>query len=174
MKQDIFNFPLSIESEHSPAKIHYQIGEFQNKKSCALVIPTNCDGEARFGLLAEVNANFSYNQQIYQAACANHSMHIGDILSVKNTEGASQGPYFIINAVVKQHWDDELTLENLSASLEALVVEVDRLGLSCVSLPVWDNKTALPFKEVNDLFEKILLKLPYVEWHIFTQKFGCL
>ena len=95
MKQDIFNFPLSIESEHSPAKIHYQIGEFQNKKSCALVIPTNCDGEARFGLLAEVNANFSYNQQIYQAACANHSMHIGDILSVKNTEGASQGPYFL-------------------------------------------------------------------------------
>jgi hypothetical protein len=173
MKQDFSGFTRSIESEHSPAKIFYQIGEFQTQSSCALVIPTNCDGDAKFGLLADVNANFFYNQQIYQAACANHSMRIGDILSVKNTEGASQGPYFIINAVVKQHWDDELTLENLSACLEALVVEVDRLGLSCVSLPVWDNRTALPFKAVNDLFESILLKLPYVEWHIFTQKFGC-
>ena len=79
-------------------------------------------------------------------------------------------PYFIINVAVKRHWDDELTLENLAEGLEALVVEVDRLGLSCVSLPVWDNKTTLSFKAVNDLFESILLKLPYVEWHIFMQK----
>lgn len=170
MKQDFFDFPKLVESIHSPAKIHYQIGEFQTQPSCALVIPTNCDGVATLGILADMNARFAYNQQIYQAACANHSVRIGEVLTVKNPQGLPLEPYFIINAAVKRHWDDELTLENLAEALEALVVEVDRLGLSCVSLPVWDNKTTLPFKAVNDLFESILLKLPYVEWHIFTQK----
>lgn len=173
MKQDFFDFPKLVESTQTPAKIHYQIGEFLTQASCALVIPTNCDGVAAFGMLADVNARFAYNQQIYQAACANHSMHIGEVLSVKNKQGPPLEPYFIINAAVKQHWDDELTLENLAKGLEAAVVEVERLGLSCVSLPVWDNKTILPFSAVNDLFESILLKLPYVEWHIFVPNSGC-
>lgn len=173
MKPDLSQYPKLVQAANSPGKIYYQIGEVTSKESCALVIPTNCRGETKFGFLDKVNALFPYNQKIYQAACANNSMRIGDVLSVKNNQTVSTNPYFIINVPLKHSWDDELTLDNLAKGLEALVVEVDRLGLSCVSLPVWDNKTSLSYTKVNHLFESILLNLPYVDWYIFSQNTDC-
>jgi len=96
MKQDFFDFPKLVESIHSPAKIHYQIGEFQTQPSCALVIPTNCDGVATLGMLADMNARFAYNQQIYQAACANHSVRIGEVLTVKTHKVSLWNPISLL------------------------------------------------------------------------------
>jgi len=108
-------------------------GNLLEAEAEALVNTVNCIGHMGKGIALQFKQAFPANFKAYQAACRAGEVTPGKMLITDN--GSLVNPRYIINFPTKRHWRGQSRLEDIAAGLQALVVEVQRLGVR--SIAVW-------------------------------------
>lgn len=132
----------------------------------ALVNTVNCVGLMGKGIALQFKQAFPLNFTHYAAACRAGEVIPGRML-VYDTEGLAN-PRYIINFPTKRHWKGRSRLEDIASGLEALVAEVQRLGISSIAVPpLGCGLGGLDWQVVRPLIEAAFAALPRVRVLLF-------
>ena len=119
----------------------------------ALVNPVNCDGVMGRGLAAQFKRAFPATFESYRAACKRGEVVPGRMNVFEL--GARSTPRFIINFPTKRHWRNQSRMKDIEAGLEALVIDVQRLGVRSIAIPpLGCGLGGLDWKEVRPRIER--------------------
>jgi O-acetyl-ADP-ribose deacetylase (regulator of RNase III) len=132
----------------------------------ALVNTVNCVGYMGKGIALQFKQAFPANFKHYEAAC-----HAGDLVPGKmmiHDNGGLVNPRYIINFPTKRHWRGQSRLEDIATGLQALVVEVQRLGIRSIAVPpLGCGLGGLDWGVVRPMIEQAFSALPDVRILLF-------
>lgn len=109
-------------------------GNILKAKTTAIVNPINCQGAMGAGLALQFRNTFPDNYRAYRLACVSKEIESGRMF-VFERENPEDGPRIIVNFPTKVHWRDKSRLEDIRIGLDALVEEVQRLGIRSIAIP---------------------------------------
>lgn len=99
----------------------------------ALVNTVNTVGVMGRGVALQFKQTFPENFKVYKKACDEGKVRLGAMFVVDL--GGLQNPRYIINFPTKKHWRGKSRHEYIESGLEALVAEIQRLGIESIALP---------------------------------------
>jgi O-acetyl-ADP-ribose deacetylase (regulator of RNase III) len=146
--------------------IEFQRGNLLEAKAEALVNTVNCVGVMGKGIALQFKQAFPENFKQYKKACDASEVKPGQMFTVAT--GNLFNSSYIINFPTKRHWKGKSTLEDIKAGLEALVTEVQRLGIRSIAIPpLGCGNGGLDWAVVKPLIVDAFAALPGVEVLIF-------
>ncbi len=141
-------------------------GNLLEAEAEALVNTVNCIGHMGKGIALQFKQAFPANFKAYQAACRAGEVTPGKMLITDN--GSLISPRYIINFPTKRHWRGQSRLEDIAAGLQALVVEVRRLGVRSIAVPpLGCGLGGLDWGVVRPMIEQAFSALPDVRILLF-------
>lgn len=141
-------------------------GNLLNSEADALVNTVNTVGVMGRGIALQFRQDFSENFRLYQAACRQGKVHIGEMFITRTTQLT---PAYIINFPTKVHWREQARIENIQTGLIDLVVKVKEYGIHSIALPpLGCGLGGLRWEQVRSLIEEAFSVLPDVEVIIFA------
>jgi O-acetyl-ADP-ribose deacetylase (regulator of RNase III) len=127
----------------------------------ALVNTVNCVGYMGKGIALQFKQAFPENFKHYELACEAGEVQPGRMLV--HDKGGLVKPRWIINFPTKRHWRGKSRLEDVRAGLEALIADVQRLGIRSIAVPpLGCGLGGLDWKVVRPLIEQAFALLPEV------------
>ena len=128
----------------------------------ALVNTVNTVGVMGRGVALQFKQTFPENFKVYKKACDEDRVQLGVMFVVDL--GGLQNPRYIINFPTKNHWRGKSRYEYIEQGLEALVAEIQRLGIESIALPpLGCGLGGLDWNQVYRRIEERLGSLPNVE-----------
>ncbi|MGQ5524230.1 type II toxin-antitoxin system antitoxin DNA ADP-ribosyl glycohydrolase DarG [Chitinimonas sp. PSY-7] len=128
----------------------------------ALVNTVNCVGYMGKGIALQFKQAFPANFRHYEAAC-----HAGDMVPGKmmiHDNGGLVNPRYIINFPTKRHWKGKSRIEDIESGLNALVADVQRLGIRSIAVPpLGCGLGGLEWRMVRPMIERAFASLPDVQ-----------
>lgn len=132
----------------------------------ALVNTVNCVGYMGKGIALQFKQAFPDNFKTYEAAC-----HAGDVVPGRmlvHDNGGLVNPRYIINFPTKRHWKGKSRLEDIESGLNALVADVQRLGIRSIAVPpLGCGLGGLQWQVVRPMIEQAFAVLPGVRVLLF-------
>ncbi|MBL8391288.1 MAG: macro domain-containing protein [Candidatus Accumulibacter sp.] len=132
----------------------------------ALVNTVNCVGYMGKGIALQFKQAFPANFKHYEAAC-----HAGDLVPGKmmiHDNGGLVNPRYIINFPTKRHWKGKSRIEDIESGLNALVADVQRLGIRSIAVPpLGCGLGGLEWRVVRPMIEQAFAGLPDVQVLLF-------
>jgi len=132
----------------------------------ALVNTVNCVGYMGKGIALQFKQAFPANYKHYEAAC-----HAGDMVPGKmmiHDNGGLVNPRYIINFPTKRHWKGKSRIEDIESGLNALVADVQRLGIRSIAVPpLGCGLGGLEWRVVRPMIEQAFEGLPDVQVLLF-------
>lgn len=113
--------------------IHLTRGDLLTADVEALVNAVNTVGAMGKGIALQFKQTFPENFKAYESACRSGEFRVGQVLTVPLDRPGH--PRYIINFPTKSHWRDKSKLEYIDSGLEALIAEIERLGIRSIALP---------------------------------------
>ncbi|NQU20355.1 MAG: macro domain-containing protein [Candidatus Nealsonbacteria bacterium] len=99
----------------------------------ALVNTVNTVGVMGKGIALQFSRAFPEIMKPYKDACESGQLEIGSVFTVKLS--MLEGPKYVINLPTKKHWKGKSKIEFIQSGLQALVDEIQRLGIRSVAVP---------------------------------------
>jgi O-acetyl-ADP-ribose deacetylase (regulator of RNase III) len=133
-------------------------GDLFESKATVLVNPVNCVGVSGKGLAKEFAKRFPKQQKLYEKACRNDDLNIGDIFLIETGETA---PARLVYFPTKEHWRDKSRITWITRGLKALrenllVVEVESIAVPALGC----GNGGLAWEPVKDAIVDYLADLP--------------
>lgn len=113
--------------------IRPQQGDILNAQADALVNTVNCVGVMGRGIALQFKKAFPDMFKAYAAVCKRGELKPGRVLAYDLNR--LERPRYVINLPTKRHWRGKSRMKDIEAGLQALVSEVQRLGLKSVAVP---------------------------------------
>lgn len=146
--------------------VRYLEGDILEAKTDALVNTVNCVGVMGRGIALQFKKAFPDNFRAYAAACQRNEVQPGRMF-VQPT-GQLERPRYIINFPTKVHWRGKSRLEYIESGLEALVAEIEKLGIRSIAIPpLGSGLGGLEWNEVRPLIDRVLAEAPEVEAEVY-------
>jgi len=99
----------------------------------ALVNTVNCIGYMGKGIALQFKKAFPENFKAYQRACKVGKVKPGNMFSFETD--TMTNPKYIINFPTKRHWREKSRVQYIEAGLDALVKDVESLGIQSIAVP---------------------------------------
>jgi len=117
--------------------IKFVQGNIFDSNAQALVNPVNCVGKMGKGLALEFKTRYPGMYRIYKAQCDDKRLFIGQMLTYTlfGEDGNIDNYQYIINFPTKLHWINNSQYRYIKDGLEALVIEVKKLGIKSIAIP---------------------------------------
>jgi O-acetyl-ADP-ribose deacetylase (regulator of RNase III) len=132
----------------------------------ALVNTVNCVGVMGKGVALQFKQAYPENFRQYERACRDKKVRPGQMFIVPT--GKDTNPKYIINFPTKRHWKGKSKLEDIRSGLEALVDDVQRLGIRSIALPpLGCGNGGLEWSDVEPLIEAAFAWMPEVQVIVF-------
>lgn len=132
----------------------------------AIVNTVNTVGVMGRGIALQFKRAFPENFKVYKKACKAGEFSVGQMLTVKTTELGN--PRYIINFPTKKHWKGKSQLDYIELGLQALVEEIQRLGIKSIALPpLGCGLGGLAWHDVLQAIESALRDLDEVDVLVF-------
>ena len=136
-------------------------GNLLEAEAEALVNTVNCVGFMGKGIALQFKQAFPENFRAYEQACQAGEVVPGKMLVFPTH--SLVGPRFIINFPTKRHWRGNSRLEDIQIGLDALIKDVQHLGIRSIALPpLGCGNGGLNWAEVRPLIEGAFSKTPEV------------
>ena len=133
--------------------IEYKRGDILNEDAEALVNTVNCVGAMGRGVALQFKKVFPENFKAYAAACKREEVKPGRMFV--HDQGELVNPRYIINFPTKRHWRGASRMEDIEAGLEALAVEIRKLGIRLIAIPpLGSGLGGLEWLEVKERIKK--------------------
>lgn len=133
----------------------------------ALVNTVNCVGVMGKGIALQFKQAFPENFKAYEKACRAKKVVPGQIF-VHET-GQIMNPRFVLNFPTKRHWRGKSRLEDVTAGLEALIEDIERLEIQSVAVPpLGCGHGGLDWATVRPLIEEAFARVSDVEVLLFA------
>lgn len=114
--------------------INYLTGNILDSPAEALVNTVNTVGVMGKGIALQFRNQFPANYKVYKEACANKSLHIGQLL-ITEEESLLQGKKIIINFPTKTNWRLPSEYSYITKGLTALVTEIRNRKIKSIAIP---------------------------------------
>lgn len=135
----------------------------------AVVNTVNCVGVMGRGLALQFKRSFPGNFKTYKAACDRGEVTPGQMLIVKT--GSLMPPRYVINFPTKRHWKEQSHITDIQSGLEALVSDIQRLGIRSVAVPpLGCGLGGLRWTQVRPLIEDAFAGIYDVEVLLFEPR----
>lgn len=132
----------------------------------ALVNTVNCVGYMGKGIALQFKQAFPANFKEYEAVCHAGELKPGQMLIHDN--GALVNPRYIVNFPTKRHWKGKSRIEDIASGLDALVADVQRLGIRSIAIPpLGCGLGGLNWAEVRPMIEAAFAPLAEVRVQLF-------
>src|SRR5687768_17378684 len=132
----------------------------------ALVNTVNTVGHMGKGIALQFKQAFPENFSVYGKAVRRGEVQPGRMLVVPT--GFVTNPRYIINFPTKRHWRGRSRMEDIESGLDALVVEIKRLGLRSIAIPpLGCGNGGLDWADVEPRIVRALEKVPDVRVLLF-------
>ncbi len=127
----------------------------------ALVNTVNTVGFMGKGIALQFKQAYPENFSAYAQAVRRGEVRPGHMLVVPT--GFVTNPRYIINFPTKRHWRERSRLEDIESGLQALVSEIQRLGIGSIAIPpLGCGNGGLDWSEVEPRILKAFQDLPDV------------
>ncbi len=113
--------------------ITYTTGDIFEAKTEAIVNTVNIEGVMGKGLALQFKKRFPENFKAYAKACKNGGLSMGKMFT--HYEQHLAGGHYIINFPTKKSWRNKSRIEDIETGLQALVTEMQRLGITSLAIP---------------------------------------
>ncbi|MEO5686205.1 MAG: macro domain-containing protein [Burkholderiaceae bacterium] len=144
-------------------------GDILKDDSDAIVNTVNCVGVMGRGIALQFKNAWPENFKAYELACKREEVQPGRMF-IYDTEQLA-APRYIVNFPTKRHWKGKSRMQDIDAGLEALVKDVDRLGIRSVAIPpLGSGLGGLEWSEVLPRIEAAMQALPDVRIRIYEPK----
>lgn len=141
-------------------------GDILNADVEALVNTVNCVGVMGRGIALQFRKAFPENFKAYESACKRGEIKPGAMFVFET--GQLTNPRYIINFPTKRHWRGKSRLQDIEIGLQALVREIERLGVSSIAIPpLGCGLGGLRWSEVRPRIERALEAVPDVRAILF-------
>ncbi len=141
-------------------------GNLLTAEAQALVNAVNCVGIMGKGIALQFKQAFPANSKTYEAACAAGAVVPGNMLIHDN--GGLIHPRWIVNFPTKRHWRDKSRLEDIAIGLNALIADVNRLGIRSIAVPALGcGLGGMDWAVVRPMIEEAFSALPEVRVLLF-------
>lgn len=114
--------------------IKYITGDLLGSEAEALVNTVNTVGVMGKGIALQFKKQFPHNAKVYQKACKDKLLNIGDILVVEDNS-LINGKKFIINFPTKKHWRNPSEYEYIELGLKKLVEIIEEYKIKSIAIP---------------------------------------
>lgn len=136
--------------------INYIEGNLFDSKAEALVNTVNTTGIMGKGIALQFKKAFPYNYKVYQAACADKTFNIGDLI-VTEEESLLYGRKIIIDLPTKKDWRKPAEYSYIETGLNKLVAVIQEKEIKSIALPALGaGNGGLNWNTVKALMEKSL------------------
>ncbi len=147
--------------------IKQEEGNLLESEAEALVNTVNCVGVMGKGIALQFKQAFPDNFRAYEKACRAKEIAPGKVFVFET--GQIVNPRFVINFPTKRHWRGNSRIEDIAAGLDALIDEIDRLGITSIAVPpLGCGNGGLNWSEVRPLIEKAFERTPKVQVLLFA------
>ena len=127
----------------------------------ALVNTVNCVGVMGRGIALQFRKSFPDNFKAYEDVCKRGQLHTGMVLTYKLDRLTK--PCYVINFPTKEHWKGKSRIEYIESGLQALVIEIKRLGIHSIAVPpLGCGLGGLKWSEVRPIIERAFATIPDV------------
>lgn len=151
--------------------IEFRKGDIVGTDAEALVNTVNCIGIMGRGIALQFKRSFPSNFLAYAAACKRGDVQPGRMF-VFETERLTN-PRYIINFPTKRHWRGKSKLADIEKGLEALVVDIKRLGIRSIAIPpLGSGLGGLDWQAVRPMIESALARVPDVQAVVYEPRDG--
>ncbi len=99
----------------------------------ALVNTVNTVGVMGRGVALQFKRAYPENYKAYRKVCEQNQLRPGKLYTFNLNR--LHNPRYIINFPTKRHWKGKSRIEDIESGLNALVHEIDRLGIESIALP---------------------------------------
>jgi O-acetyl-ADP-ribose deacetylase (regulator of RNase III) len=141
-------------------------GNLLNADAEALVNTVNCVGVMGKGVALQFKQAFPQNFQAYEQAYKRGKLRTGQMLVVPTM--AVGNPKYIINFPTKVHWKGKSRLEYIDTGLEALVEEIQHLGIQSIAVPpLGCGNGGLDWRDVEPRIRAAFQRIPTVRALVF-------
>jgi O-acetyl-ADP-ribose deacetylase (regulator of RNase III) len=113
--------------------LEFKQGNLLEEEVEALVNTVNCVGVMGKGIALQFKQTFPENFKQYKKACDAGDVQPGKMLITET--GRILSPRYIVNFPTKQHWKGNSKLADIQSGLQALVEDVQQLGIQSIALP---------------------------------------
>jgi O-acetyl-ADP-ribose deacetylase (regulator of RNase III) len=139
----------------------------------ALVNTDNCVGVMGRGIALQFRNAFPENFKAYKAVCDRGEFRPGKLFIHEQTQLTN--PRYIINFPTKKQWKGKSRIDYIDAGLQALVQEVQRLGIRSIAIPpLGCGLGGLQWADVRPRIERALSTFEpaqiRIAWHVLQQK----
>ncbi len=117
----------------------------------ALVNTVNTVGVMGRGIALQFKRAYPENYEAYRKVCEQNRLRPGTLFTFDLNQ--LHNPRYIINFPTKRHWKGKSRIEDIESGLEALVREINRLGIESIALPPLG--CGLGGLEWNDVYRRI-------------------
>ncbi|MBN2002052.1 MAG: macro domain-containing protein [Anaerolineae bacterium] len=132
----------------------------------ALVNTVNCVGFMGKGIALQFKQAYPENYQAYRKACDKGEVQPGRMFIYDL--GTMLHVRYIINFPTKRHWKGKSRYEDIQAGLDALIVDVQRLGIHSIAVPpLGCGLGGLDWRKVRPMIESAFATLPEVRVLLF-------
>jgi O-acetyl-ADP-ribose deacetylase (regulator of RNase III) len=139
--------------------IHYRVGNILESEADALINTVNTDGIMGKGIALQFKNAFPLNFKIYQEACKNESLKVGNLLLVEDT-GLISGKKTIINFPTKTTWRKPSEYQYINDGLDELIRVIDEKNIKSVAIPpLGSGNGGLDWNIVKKMIEEKLSHL---------------
>ena len=133
----------------------------------ALVNTVNCVGFMGKGIALQFKQAWPENFEQYAKACHSQEVQPGRMFIYRT--GRMMNPKYIINFPTKRHWRGDSRIEDIESGLQALVEEIERLGIRSVAVPpLGCGNGGLEWSSVRPLIHTAFRVLPDVQVLLFN------
>ncbi|MBS2008429.1 MAG: macro domain-containing protein [Cyanobacteria bacterium SZAS TMP-1] len=127
----------------------------------AIVNTVNCVGIMGKGIALQFKQAYPENFAAYAKACRSGDVRPGQMFIVAKDD--DRNPKFIVNFPTKRHWKEKSNIEDIKTGLEALVLEVQGLGIASIAIPpLGCGNGGLNWSDVKPLIEQAFSRVPSV------------
>jgi O-acetyl-ADP-ribose deacetylase (regulator of RNase III) len=149
--------------------IELKKGDILKAHADVLVNTVNCVGYMGRGIALQFSKAFPEVLKAYQSACGRGEIQPGKVQV--NDLNRFEQPHFVINVPTKRHWRGKSRMEDIDAGLEALVAEVQKLGVKSVAVPpLGCGLGGLDWDDVRPRIERAFESLPHVRVLLYEPK----
>jgi len=135
----------------------------------ALVNTVNTVGYMGKGIALQFKQAYPENFSVYAKAVRGGEVQPGRMLVVPT--GFVTNPRYIINFPTKRHWRGRSRIEDIETGLDALVLEIKRLGLRSIAIPpLGCGNGGLDWKDVRPRIVRALDKVPDLRVLLFAPR----
>jgi O-acetyl-ADP-ribose deacetylase (regulator of RNase III) len=145
--------------------IEFKQGNILDENAVALVNTVNCVGVMGKGIALQFKQVFPEVFKEYKKACTAKEVKPGEMFIVST---GKLFPRYAINFPTKRHWKEPSRIEDIQSGLEALVTDIQRLGIESIAIPpLGCGNGGLDWNDVKPLILKAFENLPEVKVIIF-------